>query len=108
MPIYEYSCQKCQAHIEILQKITDQPLTRCRKCGGKLEKQWSAPGIQFKGSGWYVTDYAGRKAEVKEEKKTKEEKKATGTESAKTGAEARPSKSVTHTPASPGGNTSGD
>ncbi len=69
MPIYEYECRKCKAHVEILQKITDAPLTKCRKCGGKLEKQWSAAGFQFKGTGWYVTDYAGKKREGAEEKK---------------------------------------
>ena len=58
MPIYEYSCQKCGAHIEVTQKITDKPLARHPKCGGKLEKEWSRTGFQFKGSGWYVTDYA--------------------------------------------------
>ena len=76
MPIYEYACRKCGAHIEILQKLTDKPLSKCRKCGGKLEKQWSASGIQFKGSGWYVTDYAGRKStDAKEEKKGATEEK---------------------------------
>ena len=70
MPIYEYECRKCKAHVEILQKITDAPLTKCRKCGGKLEKQWSAAGFQFKGTGWYVTDYAGKKGDGAEEKKS--------------------------------------
>src|ERR1051326_4058984 len=69
MPIYEYSCQKCGAHLEVMQKITDKPLARHAKCGGKLEKEWSRAGIQFKGSGWYVTDYAGRKSDAKEESK---------------------------------------
>ena len=87
MPIYEYECRKCKAHVEAFQKVSDKPLTRCRKCGGKLERQISAPAIQFKGSGWYVTDYArttkGEKSESesseakadkpeKTEKKTKE------------------------------------
>ncbi|HEX8709215.1 MAG TPA: zinc ribbon domain-containing protein [Pyrinomonadaceae bacterium] len=71
MPIYEYECRKCKAHIEILQKLADKPLTKCRNCGGRLEKQWSQSGFQFKGSGWYVTDYAGKKTDAKEEKKTK-------------------------------------
>lgn len=61
MPIYEYSCQKCHARVEVMQKITDKPLKRCKSCGGKLEKEWSATSFQFKGSGWYVTDYAGKK-----------------------------------------------
>ena len=69
MPIYEYQCQKCGAHMEVMQKITDKPLTRCRKCKGRLEKLLSPPAIQFKGAGWYVTDYAGKKTEAKEDKK---------------------------------------
>ena len=68
MPLYEYECRKCKAHIEILQKLADKPLTKCRKCGGRLEKQWSQSGFQFKGSGWYVTDYANKKTGGKEEK----------------------------------------
>jgi putative FmdB family regulatory protein len=68
MPIYEYQCRKCGEHIEQMQKITDKPLTKCRKCGGRLDKQWSSTSFQFKGSGWYVTDYAGKKSEPKEEK----------------------------------------
>ena len=65
MPIYEYSCKKCGAHMEVMQKVSDKPLARHAKCGGKLEKEWSRTGFQFKGSGWYVTDYAGKKSEGK-------------------------------------------
>lgn len=70
MPIYEYECQKCQARQEVYQKVNDKPPKKCIKCGGKLERMVSAPAIQFKGSGWYVTDYAGgsRKAAEKSEK----------------------------------------
>ena len=71
MPIYEYSCKKCGAHMEVMQKVSDKPLARHAKCGGKLEKEWSRTGFQFKGSGWYVTDYAGKKSESKESKETK-------------------------------------
>ncbi|HWW77476.1 MAG TPA: FmdB family zinc ribbon protein [Pyrinomonadaceae bacterium] len=71
MPIYEYSCKKCGAHMEVMQKISDKPLARHAKCGGKLEKEWSRTGFQFKGSGWYVTDYAGKKADAKEGKESK-------------------------------------
>lgn len=60
MPIYEYECRKCGSHIEAFQKITDKPLVKCRKCGGRLEKLLSVPAIQFKGSGWYVTDYSSK------------------------------------------------
>jgi putative FmdB family regulatory protein len=59
MPIYEFECQKCKAHTEVFQKMNDKAPTRCEKCGGRLEKLVSASAIQFKGSGWYVTDYAG-------------------------------------------------
>lgn len=70
MPIYEFECRKCKARSEVFQKLSDKPPTKCGKCGGRLEKQISAPAIQFKGSGWYVTDYAGngRKAAEKAEK----------------------------------------
>jgi putative FmdB family regulatory protein len=80
MPIYEYECRKCKAHTEVMQKMTDKPLVKCPKCGGRLEKQWSSTSFQLKGSGWYVTDYAGKKTtEAKEEPKksdAKEEKKS--------------------------------
>ena len=70
MPIYEFECRKCKDRIEVFQKMSDKPPVKCRKCGGRLEKQVSASAIQFKGSGWYVTDYAGngRKASEKAEK----------------------------------------
>lgn len=61
MPIYEYACLKCNGHFEVMQKAADKPLKKCGECGGKLEKQWSQTSVQFKGSGWYVTDYAGKK-----------------------------------------------
>lgn len=63
MPIYEYECRKCKAHQEVMQKISDKPLTKCLKCGGQLEKQWSNTSFQLKGSGWYVTDYASKKSD---------------------------------------------
>jgi putative FmdB family regulatory protein len=62
MPIYEYKCQQCGVHFEKRQSVSDEPLTTCEKCHGKLEKQWSLSGFQFKGAGWYVTDYAGKKS----------------------------------------------
>lgn len=63
MPIYEYKCQQCGLHFEKRQSVSDDPLTTCEKCHGKLEKQWSLSGFQFKGAGWYVTDYAGNRAD---------------------------------------------
>lgn len=92
MPIYEYECRKCKTHVEVMQKITDKPLTKCRKCGGRLEKQWSSTSFQFKGTGWYVTDYAGKKAETKEESKKTDakEEKSTKSESAPASDKATP------------------
>ena len=60
MPIYEFECRKCKAHIEVFQKVNDKSPSKCLKCGGRLEKLISAPAIQFKGSGWYVTDYSDK------------------------------------------------
>ena len=71
MPIYEYECRKCKARSELLQKLNDKPPTKCSKCGGRLEKITSAPAIQFKGSGWYVTDYGGKNG--KKEKKSSDQ-----------------------------------
>src|SRR5712691_11699621 len=65
MPIYEFRCTRCNAHLEVFQKLSDKQPTRCRKCGGRLEKLVSTSAIQFKGAGWYVTDYA-RKGSVAE------------------------------------------
>lgn len=65
MPIYEYRCKKCGAQTEVLLKLSDKQPSRCRECGGRLEKLISSPAIQFKGEGWYVTDYA-RKGSVAE------------------------------------------
>jgi putative FmdB family regulatory protein len=81
MPIYEYSCQKCGAHMEVMQKISDKPLARHQKCGGKLVKEWSQTSFQLKGSGWYVTDYAGKKQDKAESKETKETTKSEPAES---------------------------
>lgn len=58
MPLYEYKCQRCQRRVEKIQSFRDNPLTQCEACGGPLERLISSPAIQFKGSGWYVTDYA--------------------------------------------------
>ena len=58
MPLYEYQCQQCGRRNEVLQKMADPPLTVCEVCGGPLKKLASSQSVQFKGSGWYVTDYA--------------------------------------------------
>ena len=62
MPLYEYQCKKCHSLTERIQKFSDEPLTVCPHCGGEMEQLLSAPVVQFKGSGWYVTDYAKKAA----------------------------------------------
>lgn len=58
MPLYEYQCSKCGSVFEVMQKFSDEPLTQHDGCGGDVERLISAPALQFKGSGWYITDYA--------------------------------------------------
>lgn len=67
MPIYEYQCDQCAHRFEVIQKFSDAPITVCPKCGGPVEKLLSSPAIQFKGSGFYLTDY-GRGTSPKESK----------------------------------------
>ena len=81
MPLYEYQCKKCGHRFEKIQKFSDRPVKKCPQCGGPVEQTISAPAVQFKGSGWYVTDYAkkstapassdgGSKESKKEDKKS--------------------------------------
>ncbi|HSL22643.1 MAG TPA: FmdB family zinc ribbon protein [Vicinamibacterales bacterium] len=58
MPLYEYECEACGRRFEVIQKYSDPPVEQCTTCSGKVRKLLSSPAIQFKGSGWYVTDYA--------------------------------------------------
>ena len=62
MPLYEYECTKCHRRTEKIENVSGPHLKKCPHCGGKVESVWTAPAIQFKGSGWYVTDYAGKKS----------------------------------------------
>jgi putative FmdB family regulatory protein len=71
MPIYEYQCESCGTIVENWQKISDPPLETCSSCGGKMKKLISQSSFHLKGSGWYVTDYAGGKRKEKA-KKTKD------------------------------------
>ena len=58
MPLYEYQCDACDHRFEVIQKFSDAPVETCPKCGGTVKRLLSSPAIQFKGSGWYITDYA--------------------------------------------------
>ena len=97
MPLYEYECDSCGARFERIQKFTDPPPDACPKCAGPVHKLLSSPAIQFKGSGFYITDY-GRKGEAEATAKRVADKKSSesGTkDSAKTDApskDASPSK----------------
>ncbi len=81
MPLYEYVCTRCGKKTEVIQRVGEAPPKACEHCGGKLKKAISAPAIQFKGSGWYVTDYArgssgegGRKGDSESSGESKSEK----------------------------------
>jgi putative FmdB family regulatory protein len=90
MPIYEYECSKCGTTIEVLQKFSDKPLENHEGCGGALTKLISAAGFQFKGTGWYVTDYARKssgdaKEPPKDGKKDGKESSSNGNTEGSTG-----------------------
>jgi len=76
MPLYEYKCDQCGEVFEVVQKISDPPMKKCVQCGGSVTKMPSSPAIQFKGSGWYVTDYAraNKEEQSKDQKSDKETK----------------------------------
>lgn len=84
MPIYEYECAKCGHVHEIMQKMSDKPLTKCPQCSGKLHKLISQSAFHLKGSGWYVTDYANKSNSTSAPVKNKETKKTETTSSEKT------------------------
>jgi putative FmdB family regulatory protein len=105
MPLYEYECEAENGRrFEIIQKFSDEPLTVCPTCGGTVRRLISSPAIQFKGSGWYITDYAkksgsdaGKKSETKTETKT--ETKSDTNSSASNDSSSSSSSSTPATPA---------
>jgi putative FmdB family regulatory protein len=97
MPIYEYECLSCGKRTEILQRMNDAPLAACPSCGAEVKKLISAPSFQLKGSGWYATDYGGKKGgggspESKSEKSEKSESKGEGKPESKS--ESKPEKAA--------------
>jgi putative FmdB family regulatory protein len=72
MPLYEYECDSCGHRFEVIQKFSDPLVEVCPKCGCKVEKLLSSPAIQFKGSGWYITDYARKGTSEQTSEKTSE------------------------------------
>jgi putative FmdB family regulatory protein len=84
VPLYEYECTKCHKKTEKIENVAGPHLKKCPHCGGKVEPVLSAPAIQFKGQGWYVTDYAGKKSTENESKPVeKESSKETTKEASK-------------------------
>ena len=85
MPLYEYECEACGHRFENIQKFSDPLVEKCPKCGGIVHKLFSSPAIQFKGSGWYITDYAKKDASsaAKGEKDEKGEKGEKGEKNGK-------------------------
>jgi putative FmdB family regulatory protein len=86
MPLYEYQCKKCHHRFERIQKFSDPHVKKCPDCGGPVEQVLSAPAVQFKGSGWYVTDYAKKSTSTSsssngESTSKKEDKKDAKTDS---------------------------
>jgi putative FmdB family regulatory protein len=99
MPIYEYRCSACGQLHEVLQKVTEPPLTECPSCGkAGMQKLLTAAGFQLKGSGWYATDFKGGGAKKPEEKKPEEKKPADAQSDSKTDTKTTP-KSETKTEA---------
>jgi putative FmdB family regulatory protein len=77
MPLYEYECEACGSRFEVIRKFSDPPLETCTRCGnGPVQRLPSTPAIQFKGSGWYITDYS-EKGKAPSEGSTKSETKKT-------------------------------
>ena len=105
MPLYEYQCDECGHTFEKIQKFSDPLETTCPKCGGPVRKLMSSPAIQFKGSGWYITDYAKKdstaaKSDTRTE--TKAETKTEGKSESSDGAKSTETKSETKTEAKSG------
>ena len=84
MPIYEYKCKKCNKEFEMFQRMTDPVLKSCKFCKGPVQKLMSMSTFHLKGSGWYVTDYGGKKAPTSESKKDDVSSGETSTESSAT------------------------
>jgi putative FmdB family regulatory protein len=80
LPLYEYECGKCAHRFEKIENVSASPTKKCPKCGGKAERLFAAPAIQFKGSGWYVSDYGGKGAGAAAGEKSEEKSADKSTE----------------------------
>ena len=118
MPLYEYECEACGATFEVIQKFSDHSVDTCKTCGGKVRRLLSAPAIQFKGTGWYITDYARKGAGGAETEKAAADKEKAGAASPESsaapssasstpasGSDAKTASSPSSTPAAPSPST---
>ncbi len=99
MPLYEYQCTRCHKRVEKIQSFSAEPLTVCEACGGELEKLISAPAIQFKGTGWYVTDYKKSGGAPAESKPAAKDAPAPAKDASSSDASAKPAGASTAAPA---------
>ena len=99
MPLYEYQCQACGQRFEVIQKFSDPPAQVCTKCGkGPVDRLFSSPAIQFKGTGWYITDYAKKSST---EATTKTGSSSSETKSESTSSDTSTKSDSASTPATP-------
>lgn len=108
MPTYQYKCKQCEHRFDVMQRITEEPLTECPECGGEIRRVLFPAGVVFKGSGWYVTDYRSSGEKAKYESETKGESGATDKKTETPATESKPAeskpaetKTESSTPASP-------
>jgi putative FmdB family regulatory protein len=97
LPLYEYECTRCHKRVEKIQSFSAEPLKVCEFCGGALEKLISAPAIQFKGSGWYVTDYKKSGGGTTESKPAGKDAAAPAKDAPAAGAAAKPAEASSST-----------
>ncbi len=96
MPLYEYQCKKCGHRFEKILKFSDKPIKKCPDCGGAVEQLISAPTVQFKGGGWYVTDYAKKGVSSAKASESDSGSKDTAKDSKETKKEEKPKAETTH------------
>jgi putative FmdB family regulatory protein len=108
MPLYEYECDAAGHRFEVIQKFSDPPVEKCPQCGSTVHKLMSSPAIQFKGSGWYITDYAkkdsasaGRAGGAKESSSNTESSSSGGSKSGESKSDSKPAPAAS----TPGGKT---
>lgn len=101
MPMYEYRCTSCGEVFELMQKFSDEPLRQHPSCGGRVERLLSVPALQFKGTGWYVTDYARAGTNGKDSKESRE----TGAKADAAGAKADTASTSSTSPSAPASTT---